>query len=169
MGSTLTQLDHIAGSTIIQFTETDPALLNVDAIVEEQDTNLILCKSPVILEAIESFSALVKKMEQQPRERVGNVLVKQSIPKRFIAIVYDVEHTPIGMKIWIEEALQNILAHCDKYKIKTLAMPLLGTSYGKLEEESILQLLQDSLIQNRQQYPEKILIYRNINQGPSAT
>jgi len=124
MGSTLTQLDHIAGSTIIQFTETDPALLNVDAIVEEQDTNLILCKSPVILEAIESFSALVKKMEQQPRERVGNVLVKQSIPKRFIAIVYDVEHTPIGMKIWIEEALQNILAHCDKYKIKTLAMPL---------------------------------------------
>ena len=32
---TLTQLDYIADNTIIQFTETDPALLQVDAIVEE--------------------------------------------------------------------------------------------------------------------------------------
>lgn len=163
MRSTLTQLDHIAGSTIIQFTETDPALLNVDAVVEEQDTNLILGKSPIIMETIESFPALVKKMEQQQREIVGNVLVKLSIPKRFIAIVYDVEYTPIGKKIWIEEALQNILAQCDKYKIKTLAMPLIGTSYGILEEESIIQLLQDSLVKSRQQTLKKILIYRNIN------
>jgi len=163
MGSALTQLDHIAGNTIIQFTETDPALLNVDAVVEEQDTNLILGKSPVILETIENFPTLVKKMEQQTQEIVGNVLVKQSIPIRFIAIVYDVEHTPIGKKIWIEDAIQNILAQCDKYRIKTLAMPLLGTSYGKLKEESIIQLLQDSLIQNRQQTLKKILIYRNIN------
>ncbi len=163
MGSTLTQLVHIAGNTVIQFTETDPALLNVDAVVEEQDTNLILGKSPVILDTIESFPAMVKKMEQQTCERVGNVLVKQSVPIRFIAIVYDVEHTPIGEKIWIEEAIQNILAHCDKYRIKTLAMPLLGTSYGKLDEESIIQLLQDSLIQNRQKHLKKILIYRNLN------
>lgn len=163
MASTLTQLDHIAGNTIIQFTETDPALLNVDAVVEEQDTNLILGKSPIILDTIESFPALVKKMEQQTREVVGNVLVKQSIPIRFIAIVYDVEHTPIGKTVWIEEAIRNILAQCDKYRIKTLAMPLLGTSYGKLEEENIIQLLQDSLIQNRQQTLKKILIYKNIN------
>ena len=163
MGSTLTQLDHIAGNTIIQFTETDPALLNVDAVVEEQDTNLILGKSPIILETIENFPTLVKKMEQQTREIVGNVLVKQSNPIRFIAIVYDVEHTPIGKKTWIEKAIQNILTQCDKYRIKTLAMPLLGTCYGKLEEESIIQLLQYSLIQNRQQTLKKILIYRNIN------
>ena len=102
-------------------------------------------------------------MAQQTREIVGNVLVKQSNPIRFIAIVYDVEHTPIGKKTWIEKAIQNILTQCDKYRIKTLAMPLLGTSYGKLEEESIIQLLQYSLIQNRQQTLKKILIYRNIN------
>ncbi len=163
MGSTLTQLDHIAGNTIIQFTETDPALLNVDAVVEEQDTNLILGKSPVILDTIESFPAMVKKMEQQACEKVGNVLVRQSIPIRFIAIVYDVEHTPIGKTAWIEEAIRNILAQCEKHRIKTLAMPLLGTSYGKLEEENIIQLLQDSLIQNRQQTLKKIFIYRNLN------
>ena len=163
MENTLIQLDRITGSTIIRFTETDPALLEVDVVVEEQDTNLVLGKSPVIMDTIESFPALVKKMAQQTREIVGNVLVKQSIPKRFIAIVYDVEHTPISKKIWIKDAIQNILAECDKYEIKTLAMPLLGTSYGKLEEESIIRLLKDSLIQNRQQTLKKILIYTNIN------
>jgi len=61
---TLTQLDYIAGNTIIQFTETDPALLQVDAIVEEQDTCLLLGKSPIIMDTIESFPALVKKREQ---------------------------------------------------------------------------------------------------------
>jgi hypothetical protein len=106
---------------------------------------------------------MVKKMEQQTCEKVGNVLVKKSIPIRFIAIVYDVEHTPIGMTIWIEEAIRNILAQCGKHKIKTLAMPLLGTSYGKLEEESIIKLLQNSLIQNRRQTLKKIFIYRNLN------
>lgn len=30
-----TQLDHITGNTIIQFTETDPALLQVDAVVRQ--------------------------------------------------------------------------------------------------------------------------------------
>jgi hypothetical protein len=163
MGSTQTQLDYIAGNTIIQFTVTDPALLKVDAVVEEQDTNLLLGKSPVIMDTIESFPDLVEKMEQQTREIVGNVLVKQSMPKRFIAIVYDVEHTPISKKIWIEHAIQNIMEECGKHKIKTLAMPLLGTSYGKIEEESIIQLLQNLLIQNRQQSLKKILIYRNIN------
>ena len=163
MENTLIQLDRITGSTIIRFTETDPALLEVDVVVEEQDTNLVLGKSPVIMDTIESFPALVKKMEQQTHEIPGNVIVKQSIPIRLVAIVYDVEHTPICKESWIEEALQNILMQCDIYKIKTLAMPLLGTSYGKLKKEIIMKLLQDSLFQERKQTLKKILIYKNID------
>ena len=161
MTDTFTHLDHIAGNVIIQFTESDPALLTVDAVVEEQDTNLILGKSPVIMDTIESFSALVHKMEQQIREIPGNVIVKQSLPKRLIAIVYDVDQTPICKKSWVEEVLQNILVQCDNHKIKTLAMPLLGTSYGKLKEKTIMQLLQDLLIKNKQRYLKRILIYKN--------
>ncbi len=162
MGNTLAQLDHIAGNTIIQFTENDPALLKVNAVIEEQDTNLLLGKTPVIMETIESFPALVKKMERQTRETPGNVIVKQSVPKRMIAIVYDVEHTPISKKSWIEKALQNILVQCEEYKIKSLAMPLLGTSYGKLKDETIMQLLQGMLIKDRHQYLKRIFIYKNI-------
>lgn len=160
MTNTITQLDRIAGSTIIQFTDTDPALLTVDAVVEEQDTKLLLGKTQVIMETIESFPALVENMEQQVSERPGNVIVKQSEPKILIAIVYDVDHTPICEEAWIAEVLQNILAQCNKYKIKTLAMPLLGSTYGKLKEENILLLLQEVLIKNRQRYLKKILIYQ---------
>lgn len=160
MTNTSIQLDRIAGSTIIQFTDTDPALLNVDAVVEEQDTNLLLGKAHVIMESVESFPGLVEKMEQQIREIPGNVIVKHSKPKRLIAIVYDVDHTPICEESWITEVLQNILTQSDKYKIKTLAMPLIGTTYGKLMEETTIQLLQDVLFKNRQVYLKKILIYQ---------
>ncbi len=43
----------------------------------------------------------------------------------------------------------------EENKIESLAMPLLGTSYGKLKERGIMQLLQDSLIQNRQEHLKK--------------
>ena len=36
------------------------------------------------------------------------------MPRRMIAIFYDVEHTPICMESWIEETLQNILSQCEK-------------------------------------------------------
>jgi hypothetical protein len=154
------QLDRIAGKTIIQFTDNDPASLKVDAIVEEQDTNFLLGKAPVIMESVDSFPAMVEQMEQQIREIPGNVIVKQSKPKRLIAIVYDIDQTPMCEEAWVKEVLQKIFTHCYKHKIKILAMPLLGTTYGKLTEEKIMQLLQDLLIKNRQQHLKKILIYQ---------
>ena len=134
-------LDRIAGNTIIKFTNVDPALLNVDAVVEEQDTNLIFDNAPVIINTIDSFPALVRKMEQQVQEIPGNVIVRKSSPKRFYAIIYDVEETPICRETWVKKALTNIFIYCETYKIKVLAMPLLGTSYGKLEEEKIVSIL----------------------------
>jgi hypothetical protein len=156
------QLDRIAGKTIIQFTDIDPAYLKVDAVVEEQDTNLLLGKAPVIMETVESFPALVDQMEQQIREIPGSLIVKKSKPKRFIAIVYDVEHTPISEESWVKEVLQKIFAQCYEHKINNLAMPLLGTTYGKLTDETIIDLLQDVLIKNKYQNPKKIFIYDNL-------
>ena len=159
--SPISELDWIAGNTIIQFTYTDPALLPVDAVVEEQDTNLVLGKSPVVMNTIESFPALVKRMEQQTMQIPGNLIVKASgKPKRFVAIVYDIDHSPICEMEWIEEVFCDILLQCEKFRIKTLAMPLLGTSYGKLDGTKIMTLLQNLLISNRHQYLKKILIYK---------
>ncbi|MFT5394904.1 MAG: hypothetical protein ACI85N_000083 [Gammaproteobacteria bacterium] len=156
------QLDRIAGKTIIQFTDTDLANLKVDAVVEEQDTNLLLGKAPVIMETVESFPALVDQMEQQLCEIPGSIIVKNSKPKRLIAIVYDVEHTPICEESWVKKVLQKIFAQCYEHKINNLAMPLLGTAYGKLTDETIVDLLQDLLIKNKNQYPRKIFIYDTL-------
>ena len=155
----LTQLDHIAGNTIIQFTDTDPALLSVDAFVEEQDTNLLLGNSPIVSVVIDSFPKLVEKMSQLTGEKPGDVLIKSTSPLHMIAVVYDIDNEPICEENWLESAFISVLEHCQEYKIPRLAMPLLGTSYGKLTEDDVFELLQYVLINNRQPFLKKILIY----------
>ena len=153
-------LDRIAGTTIIKFTETDPALLCVDAVVEEQDTHLLLGKSPVITSVVSGFPQLVRNMQRQVPELPGSVIVKKTTPKRFIAIVYDIDNTSMCRREWLQSALQNIFTQCRKFKVATLAMPLLGTSYGRIDAPAMLDLLEQALFMNRGQYPRKILIYR---------
>ena len=159
MSHKIKHLDHIAGKTIIQFTDADPATLKVDAVVEEQDTNLLLGKAPVTMKTVESLPVLLDQMEQQVREIPGSVIIKKSKPKRLIAIVYDVDHTPICEASWVQEVLQNIFSQCQKHKIKIIAMPLLGTTYGKLTDETIIQMLHVNLLNNRHHHPKRIFIY----------
>lgn len=78
MAHDIKQFDRIAGQTIIQFTDIELANLKVDAVVEEQDTNLLLGKAPVIIETVVSFPELVGQMEEQIRETPGSIIVKKS-------------------------------------------------------------------------------------------
>jgi hypothetical protein len=158
-GRNLKLLDHIAGNTIIRFTDIDPACLDVDAVVEEQDTNMVLGRSPVIMDTVESFPELVERMEQQTRAIPGKVIFKPATPKLLIAVVYDTEHSPICETAWVEAALLDIIEKCKSFGISTLAMPLLGTTYGHLQQETFIQLLQNVLMQNRQESLKKVLIY----------
>lgn len=153
-------IDRIAGATIIKFTDSDPALLQVDAVVEEQDTQLLLGKSPVIMDSITSFTQLVRKMEQQAAEEPGTVIVKRTRPIRFITIVYDIDSKPICREEWLEQALKNILEQCRKFEVRSLAMPLIGTSYGRIDEQTMIILLEKLLIEYREDYPRKIFIYK---------
>ena len=155
----MTYLDRIAGKTIIKFTGSDPALLSVDAVVEEQDTHLLLGKSPVISSVTTGFPQLVKKMQHQVPEFPGTVIVKKTRPTRLIAIVYDIDSATICCQEWLETALKNIFIQCWKYKITTLAMPLLGTAYGRIDASMMIKLLEQSLFIHQQEYPRKILIY----------
>jgi hypothetical protein len=153
-------LDRIAGKTIIKFTECDPALLTVDAVVEEQDTHLLLGKAPVISNVVTGFPQLVKKMQHQVPEIPGTVIVKKTKPIRFIAIIYDIDNSNICHQEWLETALKNIFIQCWKYKIAALAMPLLGTSYGRIDGPLMIKILEQSLFIKRREYPRRIFIYR---------
>ncbi len=157
----LTQLDWIAGKTHICFSNTDPSLLSVDAIVEEQDTALVLGAAPVLQETVGSFPALIAKMESQHKELPGHVIIKKaSTPQRFIAIIYDVDQTPICKWGWVEQALNTIFEQCELLKIMTLAMPLPGLEYGKLQAETVMQEIQRVLRERGSAFPRKIIIYK---------
>lgn len=162
MKQELHSMDYLVGRSIIQFTTSDPALLNVDAVVEEQDTHLLMGKTPVIRESVESFAVLVKKMEQGSPEKAGQVIVKLATPIRFIAIVYDIDQPSICHATNVAKAFDSIFKQCKQHQVNTLAMPLLGSSYGQLKNEDILELMQVALLKRQHQFPKKILIYNNI-------
>jgi hypothetical protein len=130
----------------IEYRNSDQGLPDyIDAFVEEQDTCLVLGKSPVIRTVDDHIPALVKKMEQQKPRTPGEVIVRHTDPKRFIAIIYDIDHKPLCRKEWIETALQNILLQCEISKIHTLAMPLLGMAYGRIDKKIIGDIIQSVL------------------------
>ena len=157
----LTQLDWIAGKTHISFTSADPALLSVDAIVEEQDTSMVLGPAPVLKYSVESFPALINRMENQQQQLPGDVIVKKTTsPKRFIAVIYDIDQTPICQREWVELALHTVLEQCEQMHVVSLAMPLPGHLYGKLDAETTMVDLQNILRERCSPYPKKIFIYK---------
>lgn len=157
----LTELDWIAGKTHICFTSTDPALLSVDAIVEEQDTAMVLGPAPLLKYSVENLPTLINRMETQQQSLPGDVIIKKTnFPRRFIAVVYDIDQTPICQWDWVELALHTIFEQCELLKIPTLAMPLPGHLHGKLDPETTMSQLQKILRERRASYPKKILIYK---------
>lgn len=154
-----TLLDRIVGNTIIRILPPDRPLPMVDAIVEEQDTNLLLGKTTSIEETSTSYPMLVKKMERQKPLSPGNVIVQRTLPKCFISIIYDIEGTPICRDEWINSALNNILEKCVTFRIGTLAMPLPGVAHGKFSELKAMDMILKNLQIRRARYPRKIWIY----------
>lgn len=132
--------------------------VTIDAIVEEQDTYLLLGKDTMIRETNESYVALVKKMEQQKPLIPGQVLVRKTNPVRFIAINYDIENKPICCEEWIKTSLKNIYEECCKQKILSLAMPLPGIKYGKFDHNAVMNILKNIFLVEKTEFPEKIFI-----------
>ena len=131
---------------------------NIDAIVEEQDTCLLLGNSAVIKTPVESITSLVKKMEQQNPRTPGEVLVIHSKPRRLIAIIYDLDQKQICREEWIETAVKNILQQCRVYQIRTLAMPLPGIIHGRIDEDTSLCILDNVLAKDKPDCLENVYL-----------
>lgn len=155
-----TLLDRIVGNTVIRILPPYSPLPAVDAVVEEQDTNLLLGKVTSIEEPSASYSMLVKKMERQKPLSPGNVIVqRRALPKCFISIIYDIDDKPICREEWINTALRNILDKCVTFRIDTLAMPLPGVAHGKVDESRAMDMILQNLQTQRAGFPRKIWIY----------
>lgn len=130
----------------------------VDAIVDEQDTNLLLDTIPVIQDTRESYRSLVKKMNRRKPLLTGQIIIKNTIPARLIAIFYDFEQIPVCSEAVLTTVINNLLDKLNRHKLKSVAMPLLGSTHGKIAEQVFIKLLQESLLNKNPAYPEKIVL-----------
>lgn len=115
---------------------------NTDAVVEEQDTALIL-NEPEKISTSDNKPAwyLANKLETQSLIKLGSVIKRDGESLRLLAIVHDLDVDPSWSSEWIEQALNNIFKIGDIEGISSLQLPVLGSQYGRFNLQEFLQLL----------------------------
>ena len=117
------------------------------AIVEEQDTHLILGEQHRLTDPGKPAWYLANTLEAVRPYDLGTVVVKGHSPHRLLAVVHDVEQTPTLSPDSVTQAYLTVLQIGQSMLLTSLAMPLLGTVHGHLSEHESLQRLRDCLLQ----------------------
>jgi hypothetical protein len=120
---------------------------NVDALVVEEDTYLVLGSDLEIQESEEDLEELMSQAIEDTPQTPGSVLVKERNPFRFLAIIHDLNQEPTWKEEWIAGALNRVFRLTERHRIKSLALPVLGTVHGSLEKKRFLALLHRAMDQ----------------------
>jgi hypothetical protein len=113
----------------------------VDAVALEEDTFLIMSAKREVRDPKHDLMRIMTRLiETRPKEP-GSVLVKGRRPFKFLAIVHDVNQDPTLREEWVESALEGILQETETRKLRSVALPLIGTLHGPLEQERFIELL----------------------------
>jgi hypothetical protein len=117
------------------------APFDVEALVFEEDTWLVMSANPTICEPeVHPIRLMTDLIETEP-EPVGSVLVKNGQPMRFLAIVHDVNQEPTWREAWIERALHSVFREAERRKITSIGLPFLGTLHGRLGKSRFAEIL----------------------------
>jgi len=120
----------------------------INAVIEEQDTSLVLGETDKIRDPGGKPSwYLANIAETQSLLSPGHVIVRDTHPLRLQAIVHDLDQDPICRASWISQVLQEIIAISAKRNIHALQLPLLGTRYGGVGFRQFIDMLLDELTQ----------------------
>lgn len=113
----------------------------IEAIVEEQDTQLLMVVDSVIDYPEDDFDTLIDQMSSGKSRKPGQIIVRHEKPMRLQAIIHDIYQEPSCKVEWVAFALKQLIEEINNLQIKTLAMPLLGTIQGKIAEQQSVELL----------------------------
>jgi hypothetical protein len=116
-----------------------------EAIVEEQDTHLILGEQNLLRDPGKPAWYLANTLDTIKPYSLGDVVVKGHSPHRLLAVVHDVEQTPTLSPDSVSLAYQTLLQLRHTLRLSSLAMPLLGTVHGKMSEQDSLLRLREHL------------------------
>jgi hypothetical protein len=131
----------------------EPAPFDIDAIVVEDDTHLILS---AVREARE-FRARPRELlstlgDSSFPKAPGSVLVQTGTdPVRLQAVVHDLDLTPSWRVGWVSAALRNVLAEANHRSLASIALPVLGQAHGDIHTVEFTSILQDALSEARPQ------------------
>jgi len=116
-----------------------------DALAEEEDTYLVLSADPEVLETREKTEELMAELLKTDPAVPGSVIVKEGRPLSLRAVVHDLEREPSWKEEWIISALDGIFREVETRKLRSIALPMLGTLHGSLEKQRFLVLLREAL------------------------
>lgn len=129
---------------------------DVAAVVEEQDTALVLGKPSKITVSDEQPSwVLANKLESQDELDPGSVIIRDNKTIKLLAVVHDLSQDPSWKAKWIEKAMNNIFNISNSYGIRSIKLPILGAQYGRYPMEDFLSLLAQRILQHSASF-EKI-------------
>ena len=117
----------------------------VDAVAFEEDTFLVLSADRRVRAPKEPLVRLMTRVIETRPETPGSVLVKGKRPLRLLAIVHDLNQEPSWREEWVASALEGIFREAESRRLRSIALPFLGTLHGSLKKERFVELLRCAL------------------------
>ena len=117
----------------------------VEAVVEEEDTYLVLSAPPEVRDEPEHPIRLMTELLEARGEEPGSVVVRPGPPLRLLAVVHDLSAEPTWREEWVASALNNVFRVARRRRLRSLALPFLARRHGKLEPERFVALLRGAL------------------------
>ena len=134
------------------------APFNLEAIVIEEDTAMVLsADSSVSIHDEHPIRLMTTLIDQKP-EQPGSIVIRGKSPYRLYAIVHDFEQTPSFQSEWVTSAIDNALLKCSELEIANLAMQTLGSTYGRQSAPEFMDLLTIHIRELDITLPKNILI-----------
>jgi hypothetical protein len=127
-----------------------------DAVVAEEDTYLVLSPDYEAHETREPPEHLLKMAAASQPAAPGSVVVRASLPVRLLAIVHDLNEEPSWREEWVTTALATVLREAESKEFRSIALPMLGTLYGSLDERRFVELFRAALDDAAPVFPESI-------------
>lgn len=144
------------GSVIVQAGPAEWRSEPYMAVVEEQDTFLVMKReSEIIAPREHMIRTMTNAMEVEP-QKPGSIIVRQGKPLRLLAITNDFNQSPSCRPLWVAAALNNMLDTVFQHNISSLVMPPLGRTAKAVDLAEFVNLLQQAFGSVRQPLLKKL-------------
>ena len=119
----------------------DAPPFRINALAFEEDTFLVMSADTTVRDPEESMVRIMSRLMETRAAVPGSVLVRGEDPLQFLAIVHDFNEDPLLKEEWVLSALESILRASENLRLRSLALPLIGTHYGFIKTERFADLL----------------------------